>query len=225
MNNGWIKIHRKLLDWEWYNDTNTFRLFFHCLLMANHKDKKYRGTLVKRGEFLTGLSLLSEQTGLTVQQVRTCLTRLISTNEITKRSSSQGTRIQVVNYHKYQLVTNEITNEQQTNNKRTTTNKNDKNIKNNNNNSNIEEINVEIIDVWIKQISTEQIYLEGIYRTFKLEHGSAYKLLNNFKEFLKANPTKHTNIREFKRHFYNWVGVKERNNDLKQYKRMSKGML
>ena len=27
MQQGWIKIHRQLTEWEWYDDLNTFRLF------------------------------------------------------------------------------------------------------------------------------------------------------------------------------------------------------
>ena len=126
---GWIKIHRKILDWEWYNDTNTFRLFMHLILKANHKDKKYRGILVKAGSFLTGRELLSIETGLSIQQVRTCLERLKSTNEITINSSRQGTIIQIVKYKDYQITTNEITTNQPQDNQQVTTNKNVKNEK------------------------------------------------------------------------------------------------
>ena len=121
---GWIKLHRQLLEWEWYNDNNTFRLFIHLLLMANHKDKKYKGMQLKAGTVITGLELLSKQTGLSVQQIRTSLKRLISTNEITNETSSKGSIIQIVKYIDYQLLTSEVTNQQQTNNKRTTTNNN-----------------------------------------------------------------------------------------------------
>ena len=106
MKNGWIKLHRSLLDWEWYDDINVMRVFLHCLLMANHKDKKYRGAVVERGSFLTGRDALASQTGLTVQQIRTSLNKLKSTNELTIKSSKQGTVIQVVSYDKYQEVTN-----------------------------------------------------------------------------------------------------------------------
>ena len=40
---GYIKLHRKLLEWEWYSDTNVKIVFLHCLLMANHDDTKWRG--------------------------------------------------------------------------------------------------------------------------------------------------------------------------------------
>lgn len=126
---GWIKIHRKLLEWEWYDDTNTFRLFMHLLLKANHKDKNYRGELLKAGTVLTGRELLAKETGLSVRQVRTALTKLESTNELTSKKTSKGTKIQIVNYTKYQLTTNETTNERPTNDQQTTTNKNVKNNK------------------------------------------------------------------------------------------------
>ena len=126
---GWIKIHRKILEWEWYDDANTFRLFMHLILKANHKDKNYRGQLVKKGSLLTGRELLSQETGLSIQQIRTCLTRLKSTNEITIKTSRQGTIIQIVKYESYQVVTNEPTTNQPTSNQQVTTNKNVKNEK------------------------------------------------------------------------------------------------
>jgi len=129
-NQGWIKIHRQLLEWEWYEDLNVKVLFFHLLLKANHKPKKYKGKLIEIGQLVTGLEVLSNETGLSIQKIRTAIFKLKSTNEITIKSSSKGTVIQIVNYTKYQIVTNETTNHQQTNNKPSTTNKNVKNVKN-----------------------------------------------------------------------------------------------
>lgn len=127
---GWVKIHRGIVEWEWYDDTPTFRLFLHLILKANHKDKRYRGRVIKRGSLLTGRELLASQTGLSVQQVRTSLNKLKLTNEITINSSTQGTEIQLVKYNDYQLLANEVTNEQPTTNQRLTTNKKDKKEKN-----------------------------------------------------------------------------------------------
>lgn len=130
---GWIKIHRGLLDWEWYDDNNTKILFLHLMLKANHKEKKYRGTVVKVGSLLTGRDLLSKQTGLSVQRIRTALSNLELTNEITIKTNSQGSVIQLVNYKKYQVLTNELTNKQPSSNHQVTTNKNvkkEKNVKN-----------------------------------------------------------------------------------------------
>lgn len=121
---GWIKLHRKIVEWEWFDDTNTFKLFMFLLLSVNHKDRNYKGRLIKAGSMVTGRELLAKQTKLSVQQIRTCLERLKSTNEITIETTAQGTIIQVVNYDKYQVVTSESTSEQPTNNQQVTTNKN-----------------------------------------------------------------------------------------------------
>jgi len=121
---GWIKLHRKITDWEWFEDKNTFIVFITLLLMANHKEKKYKGIVVKVGTIVTGRDILARQTKLTVQQIRTALNKLKLTNEITIETSPQGTVIEIVNYKKYQLTTNEITVEQPINNHQTTTNNN-----------------------------------------------------------------------------------------------------
>ena len=127
---GWIKIHRQIIDWEWFTDTTTFRVFLQLLLKANHKEKKYRGMVLKVGTIITSRDILAFETSLSVQQVRTALDKLKSTNEITIKTSSQGTIIEIVNYAKYQLATSEVTNKQPTSNQQVTTNKNDKKEKN-----------------------------------------------------------------------------------------------
>lgn len=131
---GFIKLHRKILNWEWYTDVNTFALFIECLFEANYVDKKWKGIEVKRGSFITSYSKLAKNTGLSVQQVRTSLNKLISTQCITKSSQSKYTMITVLNYDKYQSINtidnNQITNNQQTNNKQITTTKERKERKN-----------------------------------------------------------------------------------------------
>lgn len=121
---GWIKLHRSLLDWQWYGDKNTVLLFIHLLLKANHKANKWRGIEVSRGQLITGLQALSEQTGLTFQEVRTALSKLENSHTINKQSNKQHTLITITNYDKYQTddpesnkqINTQSTNEQQTSN-------------------------------------------------------------------------------------------------------------
>lgn len=131
---GWVKIHRKLLDWEWYKDNNVKIVFLHLLLVANHKEQKWKGKTILRGQKLTSIEHLAEETNLTIMQVRTALKKLKLTNEITIKTTNKNTLITIEKYNDYQIMNdennNEITNKQQTNNKQITTNKNDKNIKN-----------------------------------------------------------------------------------------------
>lgn len=134
-NKSKISLNRQILNWEWYTDINTFKLFMHCLLRANWIDVNYRGIQIKRGQFLTSVAKLSVETGLTTQEVRTSIKHLTLTNEITNQTYPQYSIITVNKYNEYQenfsKLTNEITNLQQSPNKPLTTN-NNKNNKNNN---------------------------------------------------------------------------------------------
>lgn len=139
---GWIKLHRSIKDWEWYSDVNAFRVFTHLLLSANHKDGKWRGIEIKRGQFLTSLQHLSDETGLSVRSIRTTLKRLKSTGEVTSEATSRFTLLTVCNYGTYQSEESasdtqgdtqgdkRVTNKRQASDKQVTTNKNDKNKKN-----------------------------------------------------------------------------------------------
>ena len=125
MAGDYIKLSRKLLDWEWYDDMKISRLFLHFLLKANWKDGKFKGVDVPRGSFVSSVNKLSEQTGLSTQEVKTAICKLKSTNEITNKATTKFTVFAVVNYNLYQTsnqqINQPITNEQQTSNKRATT--------------------------------------------------------------------------------------------------------
>jgi hypothetical protein len=102
MNNGFIVVYRSLLEWEWYSDANTTRLFLHCLLRANHKDKAWQGITIERGSFVTSYQHLALDLGLTVSQIRTSLDKLKITGEIAHKSHSKYGIITIKNYDKYQ---------------------------------------------------------------------------------------------------------------------------
>lgn len=140
MCNGWIKLHRKILDWEWFTSPSTLQLFIYLLLRANKEDKKWRGILIKRGQLVTSVATISEETKLSTQQVRTSLNRLKSTNEITSKTTNRFTLVTVCKYESYQLYEEAEQQAkqqalQQTNNKQITNKqqqlKNNKNIRNN----------------------------------------------------------------------------------------------
>jgi len=134
---GWIKLHRKLLEWEWADNPIVFHLFIHLLLSANHKEKLWRGNKVKKGQFITGLYSLSEQTGISIQSLRTALKKLELTKEITRKSTNKFSIITIVKWEQYQVLEQELTINQQTTNKQLTTTNNDNNVKNNKSNINV----------------------------------------------------------------------------------------
>lgn len=136
MHSGFITIHRKIVDWEWYSDINVFRVFTHLILTANWKSKKWKGVMVRRGQKITSTQHLAQETGLSEQSVRTAIKKLNSTGEITSKSTNKYTLVTLVNYDLYQEKdkkatsenTSELTNEKQTINKQLTTTKQYNNI-------------------------------------------------------------------------------------------------
>jgi hypothetical protein len=123
MNEGFIKLYRKMTEWEWYRETNVMALFIHILLLANWEDKQWQGKTIKRGSFITSNEHLALESGLTIQQTRTVIDKLIGTGEINKQTTNKYTLITVNNYNDYQ-------DNQQTNNKPITTTKEYKEVKN-----------------------------------------------------------------------------------------------
>ena len=130
MNQGWIKLHRSILEWEWYSDLPTRSLFLHLLLMANHEDNNWRGIAIKRGQHLTSLSKLARGSQLSIKQIRNSLNKLKTTNEVANEVHSNYRIITLLNYDKYQQEDKQDdkrrANGGQTRGKAGATNKNDK---------------------------------------------------------------------------------------------------
>lgn len=88
-------------DWEWYENTNVFRLFCHCLLHTNLEDKRYCGREIKAGQFVSSITRISAETGLTESQVRTALKKLKDTGYISTKSTNKYTIYTVIGYQEY----------------------------------------------------------------------------------------------------------------------------
>lgn len=129
-----IKLYKKMLKWEWYDDPNTKILFIHCLLRANWQEAKWHGVTLKPGQFITSLESLAKETKLTINQVRTALEHLKTTGEITSSSQARYRIITVVKWNEYQadhkLSHRQTTDKPQADHKLTTTDKEYKEIKN-----------------------------------------------------------------------------------------------
>ncbi|MGL6199850.1 MAG: hypothetical protein ACRC3H_13055 [Lachnospiraceae bacterium] len=98
----YLKLYRKFKDWEWYRNINVKTLFIHMLIKANWKDGRFQGQEIKRGSFVSSLQNLSNETTLTVNEIRTAIKHLKSTGEITSKSHSKFTVFTVIGYDDYQ---------------------------------------------------------------------------------------------------------------------------
>ncbi|MBQ2391389.1 MAG: hypothetical protein II306_06430 [Clostridia bacterium] len=123
-----------MLDWDWFQDANTFRVFIYCLLKANHEPKKWQGVEIKKGQFVTSYEKIASDLNIGVQSVRTSIKKLNLTGELTNKSTSRYSIITVKNWIRFQetnkQTNTQLTGNQQTTNKQLTTNKNEKNEKN-----------------------------------------------------------------------------------------------
>jgi hypothetical protein len=99
---GWIRLHRKIVEWQWYQDHNVFRVFLHLLLTARYEDGHSLGIQVSRGQVITGRRKLSGELGLSEKEIRTALDKLERTGEIAKKTASKYSIITVCNYDEYQ---------------------------------------------------------------------------------------------------------------------------
>ena len=134
---GWLKLYRKILDWEWADDPNMVALYVRLLCMASRTDCNWHGIDVSRGQIITSLAQLNMKSGISIQKLRTCLKRLEKSGEITSRSTNQYRLITLCNYDTYQSEkkpankrsNKQSTSEQQASNNQSTTSKEYKNIR------------------------------------------------------------------------------------------------
>lgn len=107
----YIKLSRKIIEWEWYSDINTCRMFIHMLLKANWRPGRFQGVEINRGEFVSSYNTLACESGLSVRSVRTALTHLISTGEVTVKRHPKFSVFTVNNYSRYQDTDTQIDNQ------------------------------------------------------------------------------------------------------------------
>lgn len=130
---GWIKLHRKLRDWQWYDDHNATRLLIHLLISVNYEDKKWKGILIKSGSIVTSWEHLSKDCGLSIQQTRTSMSKLEKSGEVTRKATNKFQLISLVKWEELQennnQLTEELTSHQQSSNNQVTTTKEIKEVK------------------------------------------------------------------------------------------------
>ena len=139
MSGGFIKLFRKMTEWEWYTDTNTKVVFLHLLLTVNHKKDTWQGITIYPGQRVASIRKLADETNLSVRSVRTALDHLKATHELTLETTQGATHkctvITVENWECYQVSRNTIDTQTDTRNDTQTDHKQEyknKRIKENN---------------------------------------------------------------------------------------------
>lgn len=145
----WIKLYRSLLTCGFFNNPNLSHFWVWCLLKASHAEHEvcvnYSIVELKPGQFIYGRKVAAAETGLSEQNIRTCIKALKSTNNLTIQSTNLYSVVTICKWGVYQSSTNspnqpsnhqanqQVTSNQPTGNQQVTTNKNVKNDKNDKN--------------------------------------------------------------------------------------------
>lgn len=110
MGNGWIALHRSILDhWLWKDKPfSNGQAWIDLILLANHKDTKefINGSLkvFKKGTVNRSIESLSSRWGWNRKKTRKFLNALEADEMVTVKVTTHGTTITLVNYSDFQTV-------------------------------------------------------------------------------------------------------------------------
>ena len=107
METGYIKLHRKMLDWQWYDDIAVKTVFLHLLLTASYKNSSWQNEAIKPGQVITSYESMNKILKIGVQKIRTAIKKLKSTGEITIESTNKYTLITIEKWEQYQYTADE----------------------------------------------------------------------------------------------------------------------
>lgn len=121
---GWVKLHRQLIERGWLKNPKLLTFWIYCLLKATHEPFKakvgFQEVQLEAGQFIFGLRKASEESFLSIQTIRTCLDTLKRWGNITLKSTNKFSVISIINWESYQCADFEnnkpLTNKQQTTN-------------------------------------------------------------------------------------------------------------
>ena len=99
---GYIKLHKKVFNWEWFDDLVVYKLFTGMVMLANWKDGKFRGETIPRGSFVSSVRRLGETLKLSKGQIERGLKKLKAGHEIVIDPRHKYTIYTIVNYSVYQ---------------------------------------------------------------------------------------------------------------------------
>lgn len=147
MNNGWVKLHRRIMGSSVWNNPRLLKVWIWCLLKASHKSHTVLvgNTPVELlpGQFIFGRNEAAEELKINPSTLYKDMQLLKKMKNLDIKSNNKFSVVSVENWGLYQSMDDEVeqVKEQQRNNNVTTkeqqrnTNKNVKNEKNDNNDS------------------------------------------------------------------------------------------
>lgn len=95
---GFVQLSDDLSNWEWFEDKNTVYVYIRLLLGASWGERDYKGVHLQRGQLIISQREFADKCGISRQELRTILDRLIATHKITQTSTHKFSVITVIEY-------------------------------------------------------------------------------------------------------------------------------
>lgn len=215
---GWVKLHRKLLEWEWYEDAHMVHLLVHLLLTATHEDRKYKGLTIKRGQVVTSIKELAEALGASKTSTWRRL-NLLETGKIVERKVERGeTIITICNYDSYQEGSKRRGTRTGTKTERAHNNRyNKKGRRSNEDNTSLlsplpphaREVVSKFSEVdnnrYRVEIANDADFIQYATSNLHTNERTLLDLLAVFTSEVNAKKTPHTDTGHYRQHFYDWA--------------------
>lgn len=215
---GWVKLHRKLLEWEWYGDAHMVHLLVHLLLTATHEDRKYKGLTIKRGQLVTTIKELAEALGASETSTRRRMKRLKSGGFLTIKVAHNRTTITICNYDSYQMDKKESGGRTaEAHNNRN----NKKGRRSNEDNTSllspssppprVREVVSEFSDVennrYRVELANDADFIQYATSSLQINERTVLTLLGIFASEVNEKKKPHTSVSDYRQHFYDWARI------------------
>ena len=135
---GWIKLHRQLLNNHIFQNEKLLKIWIWCLIKATHKERMQivgrQKVRLEEGQFVTGRNAAAAELGMAPSTAWDYLKLLESEECITIKSNNKFSVVSIVNWDFYQdedeKSDSKDDSKKTTNGQQMDTNKNVKNVKN-----------------------------------------------------------------------------------------------
>lgn len=148
MKQGWIKLHRKLLENPIFNSEKGLKVWIWCLLSANHQENfcviGRQKLLIKKGQFIMGGIKAEQLLGIARTTIYNWLNFLQKEGMIDIKKTNKYTIITIPNWDKHQENGHQIDNKLTSKKHQIDTNKKDNKEKNDKNTGNEQVVAIDI---------------------------------------------------------------------------------
>lgn len=226
---GWVKLHRKLLEWEWYEDAHMVHLLVHLLLTATHEDRKYKGLTIRRGQLVTTIKELADALGTPESSTRLRIKRLKSCGFISIKVAHNKTTITICNYDSYQMRekdscernAKDVRKKCERNAEAHNNRNNKKGRRSNEDNTSllspssppprVREVVSEFSDVennrYRVEIANDADFIQYAKDSLHINERTVLTLLGIFASEVNEKKKPHTSASDYRQHFYDWARI------------------